>query len=145
MANENTDHLTFPSTTLGGEIPADAPAAQEAAAYREVQLAYNPSDEDKTKAGVPVEPKPIDESQVKVPSASRIMVVDSVKDLPKGASGRRISEGVYEVNDVVDTSRAEKAKEVISSTAKAADNQVKFTPEKEVNRNLLSEDFPSHQ
>lgn len=80
-------------------LPEDAPAAQAAKAYREVQLGIRENTpENLVEVGLPhPESQTIKENQVTDEEVTELVFTDDVNTLPKGASGAKIASGVYEI------------------------------------------------
>ncbi len=104
-------------------LPEDAPTAQAAKAYREVQLGIRENTpENLVEVGLPhPESQTIKESQVTDEDVTELVFTEDVNTLPKGASGAKIADGVYEIVKGTEGSGEPDAKSVpVDPRAKAA-------------------------
>jgi hypothetical protein len=82
-----------------GKLPDDSPSVIQAAEYRRIQLSTEPvSPEELAAAGGPhPDTQTVSESQASESSANEIIHTEDTNALPKGASGRILSKGTFEV------------------------------------------------
>ena len=113
-------------TKVAGEdnpvLPEDAPAAQRAKAFREVQLGIREnSPEAIVETGLPhPESQTIKESQVTSEPVTELVYTNDVNTLPKGAAGAKIADGVYEVVKGTESGESDAKPLPVDPKAKAA-------------------------
>lgn len=103
-------------------LPEDAPAAQEAKAFREFQLGLRENTaEEAVKVGLPhPESQTIKESQVTDEAVTELVFTDNPHTLPKGISGAKIADGVFEVVKGTESAESDARSVPTDPKAKAA-------------------------
>ncbi len=115
-------------TKIAGEddpvLPEDAPASQDAKAFREVQLGIRENTPEAiVEVGLPhPETQTIKKGQLTDESVTELVYTDDVNTLPKGAAGSKVASGIYSIVKGTEAAEPdEKAEPVDPKTPEAID------------------------
>lgn len=106
-------------------LPEDSPAAKDAQAFRKVQLGIvENTPEELVKVGLPhPDSQTFDESQVSDEQTTELVYTKDTEDLPEGAAGGIIADGVFEIVKGTVGSEPDAKSVPVNPKAKAAEER----------------------